>query len=334
MFNISSNNDKINIQCINNKLINDYHIEPLTKSNSNDIINLSYNKNNNQNEDFTINLNFNNNNYTAFPYTGNFFRCLIGGSSGSGKSTLCYNLLNLMNYNNDNKLLVFYVSPIINDDDLDNHLKKIFTNNVKIFEEMEDDKYNLLLKHINPKEITLIKINQQGLINFIKQNKGKPKESILNIQNNKQNNKPNYLFTVENLNKFTKKHEFNNCCIVFDDCDTFTDKKYKKFVDYFTIDILQRGRKHTKDETNINCLTVKHELGLTENKILYMECEYVYFNLKVIHQQRLKYICSKFNLDSYLDFLTERKEEGDNLTCLSTKYPFYFFTNKIIKVVS
>lgn len=331
MFTRKNITDKPTIQCINNTLIKDYHLKPLTKSNNKDIVNLYYDRDSKDTQSTIIKLNFNNTPYTAYPYTGGFFRCLIGGSSGSGKSTLCCNLLNLMQYNNENKLLVFYLSPILNDDDLDNSLKEIFKDNVKISEEMEDDKYELLIKNIKPDGLTLIKANQEGLINFFKEHKNKSLN--LKITNSTIKEKPNYLFSVDNLNKYAKKQGFNNCCIVFDDCDTFTNKLYKKLCDAFMYDILERGRKHSEDEININCITIRHELGSNDNKKLYMECEFVYFNIQVIHQQRLNYICNKFNLDYYLDQLIERKAQHDTITCISTKYPFYFFTNSIIETI-
>ena len=51
------------------------------------------------------------------------------------------------------------------------------------------------------------------------------------------------------------------------------------------------------------------------------------------HINVAKMSIEKFNLDAYLDLLTERKNKGDGMCCLSTKYPFYLFTNKIISTV-
>lgn len=175
---------------------------------------------------------------------------------------------------------------------------------------LDDDKLDKQLKKIFKRQC--LKINQNSIIKDTK------REIPLNL---------NDLFI------FLKKLNFESCCVVFDDVDSMTNKNVKLFLNNFMNEILERGRSHTKNEPNINCIIIKHEMSGLDTKKLFLECEYVYFNLQVIHKQRLKYICEKFNLESYLNLLIERKNEGDGMCCLSTKYPFYLFTNKLISLV-
>ena len=175
---------------------------------------------------------------------------------------------------------------------------------------LNDDKLDKQLKKIFKRQC--LKVNQESLIKDVN------REIPTNL---------NELFD------FLNKLGFESCCVVFDDVDSMTNKTVKLYMDKFMHEILERGRSHTKKEMNINCIIIKHEMSGLDTKKLFLECEYVYFNLQVIHNQRLKYVCEKFNLESYYDLLTERKKEGDGMCCLSTKYPFYLFTNKIVSVV-
>ena len=175
---------------------------------------------------------------------------------------------------------------------------------------LNDDKLDKQLKKIFKRQC--LKVNQESLIKDVNH------EIPINL---------NELF------EFLNKLGFESCCVVFDDVDSMTNKTVKLYMDKFMHEILERGRSHTKKEMNINCIIIKHEMSGLDTKKLFLECEYIYFNLQVIHNQRLKYVCEKFNLDAYLDLLTERKNKGDGMCCLSTKYPFYLFTNKIISTV-
>lgn len=326
----NNKNDKLIIQLVDNDKVENYHLKK--NIGKKDLTNIYFDNNIKTNNPYRetdimeryikgkiIGFYDKDNNRTAYPYTGNFFRCFIGGGSGSGKTTTCYNLLNLMRVNNNNKLLVIYITSIINDDDLDNYLKEIF-NGLKIFKENTEEQNKNLLDIINAENngVNLIKINQDGLMNF---------------WNEKQEKKYNIL-NIDVLGNYAKSKKFNNCVVVFDDCDSFRDKKYKKLTDNFMYDILERGRKHAKDEINVNCIVIRHEIGNADNKKLFLECEIIYFNLQVLHKQRLEYICNKFNLQQYLTSILDRKNSGDTITCISTKYPYYYFTNKIINVLN
>lgn len=173
-----------------------------------------------------------------------------------------------------------------------------------------DDKLDKELKKLFKHQ--LLKITQEGYIKDVKRE---------------------FPITLNELFIFIKQRGFESCTVCFDDCDSMTNKNVKYYVNMFMNEILERGRSHTKNEPNINLICIKHEAAGLDTKKLFLECEYIYFNLQVLHQQRLLYLCNKFNLEPYKDLLLERKKLGDNMCCVSTHYPFYFFTNKIVCLI-
>lgn len=177
---------------------------------------------------------------------------------------------------------------------------------------LNDDRLDKQLKKLFKNQV--LKLTQKGIINDLE-------------------NKKLFPLNLDDLFQYLKFYNYETCTVCFDDCDSMTNKNIKSLLNDFMNEILERGRSHTKDEPNINLICIKHESGDISNKKLFLECEYIYFNLQVLHQQRLLYLCNKFNLEPYKDELLNRKLKGDNMCCISTKYPFFYFTNNFIQIV-
>jgi len=129
-------------------------------------------------------------------------------------------------------------------------------------------------------------------------------------------------------------NDFENCLVIFDDVDTYSDNKLMKAIDNIRDQIMQLGR-----HKNISLMNCSHNVnntgvGMKTTRTIMNELHNLIFFNKSCNYHQIRYCLKKyFGLtDKQIHDIVKKK--NTHLTCISSNHPQYVLTENSINLTN